>query len=82
MPPKKIRIGRQMKAKSANPMFRAAKEASDLAVANGELDVRHGYRKDNLSENKMQSLSPEAQKGLQEQLAAARGMSGPKQCNT
>ena len=47
-----------------------------------ELDVRHGYRKDNLSENKIQSLSPEAQKGLQEQLAAARGMSGPKQCNT
>ena len=45
-------------------------------------DVRHGRRKDNLSENKIQSLSPEAQKGLQEQLAAARGMSGPKQCNT
>ena len=47
-----------------------------------ELDVRHGYRKDNLSENKVQYLSPEAQKGLQEQLAAARGISGPKQCST
>ena len=47
-----------------------------------ELDVRHGVRKDNLSENKVQYLSPEAQKGLQEQLAAARGISGPKQCST
>ena len=37
-----------------------------------ELDVRHGYRKDNLSENKVQYLSPEAQKGLEEQLAAGR----------
>ena len=36
MPPKKTRIGRQMKAKSGNAMQRAAKEASDLAVANGE----------------------------------------------
>ena len=33
---KGFRQGQKRKAKSANPMFRAAKEASDLAVANGD----------------------------------------------
>ena len=40
------------------------------------LDVRTGYRKDTVRENKMQYLSPEAQKGLEEQLAAGTGISG------
>ena len=38
MPPKKkgFLAAQKKKAKSGNAMFRAAKEASDLAVANGE----------------------------------------------
>ena len=33
MPPKKSRIGRKYKGQSDNPMFRAAKAASDAAFA-------------------------------------------------
>ena len=37
MPPKSKHVGQRRKAKSGNAMQRAAKEASDLAVANGEV---------------------------------------------
>ena len=35
MPPKKSNVQQKRKAKSGNAMFRAAKEASDRAVAKG-----------------------------------------------
>ena len=39
-------------------------------------------RKDAEAERTRAQAEKTARKGLQEQLAAARGMSGPKQCNT
>ena len=36
MPPKKGHVARKRKSQSGNPMQRAAKAASDAAVANGE----------------------------------------------
>ena len=36
MPPKKSHVGRKYKGQSDNPMFRAAKAASDAAVASGK----------------------------------------------
>ena len=43
-----------------------------------ELDNRKGHRKDAVRSQLTEQLTPEALAGLEEQLAASDGMSGPK----